>query len=158
KFEDSNGDGVIDFGENTVNNPGDLHRIGNTTPRYAYGANLGLHYAGFSLDVFLQGIGKRDFWPGTEAAVFWGFYNRWNQPVYSHIQGNYWTPENPDAYFPRLRAYEALSTDRSLGAVQTRYLQDASYLRLKSLTVGYSLPESLISKVKFQGVRVFFSG
>lgn len=158
KFEDSNQDGVIDFGENTVDNPGDLHRIGNTSPRYAYGINLGFDYSNFSLSIFLQGIGKRDFWPGTEAAVFWGFYNRWNQPVYEHIKGNYWTPENPDAYFPRLRAYEALSTDRSLGAVQTRYLQSAAYLRLKSLTLGYRLPESLTSKIDLSSVQVFFAG
>lgn len=158
KFEDSNGDGVIDFGANTVDDHGDLHKIGNTTPRYAYGFNLGFNWANFSVDAFFQGVGKRDFWPGPESAVFWGFYNRWNQPVYDHIVGNYWTPENTDAYFPRLRAYEALTTDRSLGAVQTRYLQDASYLRLKNLTLGYSLPKTLISKVKLQGARVFFSG
>lgn len=158
KFEDTDGSGVIDFGSNTVDDPGDLQIIGNTTPRYAYGINAGFNWYNFSLDVFLQGIGKRQFYPGPESAVFWGFYNRWNQPVYEHIAGNYWTPENPDAYFPRLRAYEALSTDRSLGATQTRYLQDASYMRLKNVTVGYSLPQSVVSKAKMQGVRVFFSG
>lgn len=158
KFEDTDGSGRIDFGSNTVGDPGDLQIIGNTTPRYAYGINAGFNWYNFSLDVFLQGIGKRQFYPGPESAVFWGFYNRWNQPVYEHIAGNYWTPENPDAYFPRLRAYEALSNDRSLGATQTRYLQDASYLRLKNLTIGYSLPQSVVSKAKMQGVSVFFSG
>lgn len=158
KFEDTNGDGVINFGNNTVDNPGDRQIIGNTTPRYNYGFNMGFSWANFSVDVFLQGVGKRDFWPGIESGIFWGFYNRWNQPVYSHIAGNYWTPDNTEAYFPRLRAYEALTTDRSLGAVQTRYLQDASYLRLKNLTLGYSLPKSFVSKLKLQGTRVFFSG
>jgi len=158
KFEDTDGSGRIDFGNNTVDDPGDLQIIGNTTPRYAYGINAGFNWANFSLDIFLQGIGKRNFYPGPESGIFWGFYNRWNQPVYEHIAGNYWTPENPDAYFPRLRAYEALTTDRSLGATQTRYLQDASYLRLKSVTVGYSLPKSITSKIKLQGARLFFSG
>ncbi|HMR17922.1 MAG TPA: TonB-dependent receptor, partial [Sphingobacterium sp.] len=158
KFEDIDNSGAIDFGNNTVDDSGDLQIIGNTTPRYSYGISTGFNWYNFTLDVFLQGIGKRQFYPGPEAAVFWGFYNRWDQPVYEHIAGNYWTPENPDAYFPRLRAYEALSTDRSLGATQTRYLQDASYLRLKNVTVGYSLPQSVVSKVKMQGVRVFFSG
>lgn len=158
KFEDTDGSGAIDFGSNTVDDPGDLQIIGNTTPRYAYGISTGFNWYNFSVDVFLQGIGRRQFYPGPESAVFWGFYNRWNQPVYEHIAGNYWTPENPDAYFPRLRAYEALSEDRSLGATQTRYLQDASYLRLKNVSVGYALPQSVVSKVKIQGARLFFSG
>lgn len=158
KFEDTNGDKVISFGKNTVDDPGDLRKIGNTTPRYAYGVNMGFNWYNFSLDLFLQGIGKRDFWPGTEAAVFWGFYNRWNQPVYDHIYNNYWTPENPDAYFPRLRAYEALTTDRSLGAVQTRYLQNAAYLRLKNLSVGYNIPQAISTRAKIALARVFFSG
>lgn len=160
KFEDIDGNGIIDFGSNTADDPGDRRVIGNTTPRYAYGINAGINYAGFSLDVFLQGIGRRQFYPGPESAVFWGFYNRWNQPVYEHIVGNYWTPENPDAYFPRLRAYEALGNDndRSLNVAQTRYLQDASYLRLKNVTVGYSLPQSVVSKARVSGARLFFSG
>ena len=127
KFEDTNGDGVVDLGENTVGNPGDRKIIGNTTPRYAFGFNTGFTWKNFSVDIFLQGIGKRDFWPGRESAVFWGFYNRWNQPVMEHIAGNYWTPENPDAYFPRPRAYMAFNEERSLGVTQTRFLQDASY-------------------------------
>ncbi len=158
KFEDRDNSGVIDFGANTVDDPGDMHIIGNTTPRYAYGVNLGFNWYNFSVDAFFQGIGKRYFWPGREAGIFWGFYNRWNQPVYEHIYGNYWTPENPDAYFPRLRAYEALATDRSLGAVQTRYLQDASYLRLKNLSLGYTLPSRLTERVKIASARVFFAG
>ncbi len=158
KFEDVNGDGVISLGNNTVDNPGDQVIIGNSSPRYSYGANLGFSLGNFSVDAFVQGIGKRDFWPGIESAMFWGFYNRWNQPVYDHIANNYWTPENTGAYYPRLRAYEALTTDRSLGVQQTRYLQDASYLRLKSLTIGYTLPLKYIQKVKMSNAKIFFSG
>ena len=158
KFEDLDGDGVISLGQNTVNDPGDQVIIGNSSPRYSYGANLGFTLGNVSVDAFLQGIGKRDFWPGTESAMFWGFYNRWNQPAYDHIANNYWTPENTGAYYPRLRAYEALTEDRSLGAQQSRYLQNASYLRLKSLTIGYTLPAKYIQKIKMSNARVFFSG
>lgn len=158
KFEDLDGDGVISLGQNTVNDPGDQVIIGNSSPRYSYGANLGFTLGNFSVDAFLQGIGKRDFWPGIESAMFWGFYNRWNQPAYDHIANNYWTPENTGAYYPRLRAYEALTTQRSLGAQQSRYLQNASYLRLKSLTVGYTLPAKYIQRVKMSNARIFFSG
>lgn len=158
KFEDINNDGFIDHGENTRDNPGDRRIIGNTTPRYAYGLNVGFSWKNFNVDVFLQGIGKRDFWPGAESAVFWGFYNRWNQPFMKHIDGNYWTPENPDAYFPRPRAYMAFDNTRSLGIVQTRYLQDASYMRLKNLAIGYTLPRHITERVKLDRVNVFFAG
>lgn len=158
KFADLNNDGIIDHGENTVADPGDRTIIGNATPRYAYGLNMGFSWKNFSIDVFLQGIGKRDFWPGSESAVFWGFYNRWNQPLMEHIDGNYWTPENPGAYFPRPRAYMAFNEERSLGITQTRYLQNAAYLRLKNLSVGYTIPEQITQSVKIDKARIFFSG
>lgn len=158
KFADLNGDNVIDKGQNTVGNPGDQMVIGNSNPRYSYGLNTNFNFAKFSLNVFFQGIGKRDFWPGTEAAIFWGTYNRWYQPVYKHMKNNYWTPENTDAYFPKLRAYQALFPGRSLGSPQSRYLQNASYLRLKNITLGYSLPFKWLEKIKIGSARVFISG
>ncbi|MEC3880095.1 TonB-dependent receptor [Parapedobacter sp. 10938] len=158
KFADLNNDGEIFSGQNTVGDPGDMRIIGNSTPRLAYGINLAFNWSNFSVSAFFQGVGKRDFWPDRESGVFWGFYNRWNQPVWEHIRNNYWTPENPDAYFPRLRSYIAFNDTRSLGAVQTRYLQDASYLRFKNLTVSYSIPKPLLERIHVGGARVFFSG
>lgn len=158
KFEDRNGDKKIDNGANTANDPGDMYKIGNSQPRYSYGIGAGASWNGISLDVFLQGIGKRDFWPGIESGIFWGFYNRWNQPVYDHIYNNYWTPENPDAYFPRLRAYDALNGTRQLGVKQTRYLQNAAYLRVKNITLGYTLPARWMHSVGISSAKLFFSG
>jgi len=158
KFEDRNGDKKIDNGQNTADDPGDMYQIGNSQPRYAYGIGAGASWNGISLDVFLQGIGKRDFWPGTESGIFWGFYNRWNQPVYDHIYNNYWTPENPDAYFPRLRAYEALNETRQLGVKQTRYLQNAAYLRVKNITLAYTLPPGWMQSIGIGSAKLFFSG
>src|SRR5690606_41919277 len=92
-------DGKIDFGNNTVSNPGDRRIIGNSTPRYSFGLNVGVNYKSFDFTAFLQGIGKRDAWISNSA--FWGFTSEWNVPfIYAT---DYWTPENTDAYFPRLR-------------------------------------------------------
>ena len=69
-----------------------------------------------------------------------------------------WSPENPDAYFPRLRGYTALNAGGDLFVKNDRYLQDVGYVRLKNLTLGYSLPEALTRKVKLSRCRVYFSG
>lgn len=133
--------------------------IGNTTPRYAFGITLGARWKGFDVNVFLQGIGKMDFMPNNEAATFYGFYNRKYQPVWDHIANNYWTESNTDAYFPKLRSYVAGSwQDQELSVNQDRYLQKASYARLKTLTIGYSIPRRLLDRVKIDQLRVFFSG
>ncbi|HYH55698.1 MAG TPA: SusC/RagA family protein, partial [Anseongella sp.] len=113
----------------------------------------------FSLSFFFQGVGKRDWFPSREAAFFWGQYNR----PYSFLPEfnlDRWTEENPDqdAYFPRYRGYVALSGTRELAVPQTRYLQDASYIRLKNLTLGYSLPAKTIQKLKLSAFRIFLTG
>ena len=69
-----------------------------------------------------------------------------------------WSEENPDAYLPRPRGYIAMSTSRSLGAVNDRYLQNIGYLRLKNLTFGYSLPEKAVKKAGISKLRFYFSG
>ncbi|SFS49552.1 SusC/RagA family TonB-linked outer membrane protein [Sphingobacterium wenxiniae] len=157
KFADLNNDGIINQGNNTVDNPGDRRVIGNNSPRYQYGFTLSGNWGGVGVSAFFQGIGKRDWYFASEAGLFWGPYNRpyGYQPV--TMMNDYWTEENPDAYFPRYRGYTALGTDRSLGAPQTRYLQDVSYLRLKTLTVDYALPNEWISKMKIRRAQVFLS-
>ena len=70
----------------------------------------------------------------------------------------YWTEENPDAYFPRPRGYIAMNTERSLGAINTKYLQNIGYCRLKNLTLGYSLPSKWMKKANMDGVRLYFTG
>jgi hypothetical protein len=71
--------------------------------------------------------------------------------------GNIWSEDNPNAYFPRYRGYVALQSSRELSVVQTRYLQNVAYIRLKNLQVGYNLPASLISAVKMQNARIYVS-
>ena len=71
---------------------------------------------------------------------------------------NYWTEENTDAYFPRLRGYTAQSTSRELGVKQTKYLQNIAYIRLKNIQLGYNLPQHLAERVKLNSARIYISG
>lgn len=69
-----------------------------------------------------------------------------------------WTPENTDAYYPLLRGYIALNDRGSLNVKSDRYLQDLAYIRLKNLTVGYSIPQKLLQRVKLGNARIYVSG
>ncbi len=158
KFKDRNGDGKVDFGSNTLSDPGDRLVIGNSTPRYSYGANGRFSWNNFTFSFFLQGIGRKDYYPGGEVAYFWSAYNRVNNTPLEHIVGNYWTPENPDAYYPRLKAYIAFDKNKELGTAQTRYLQRAAYLRLKNLTLGYTIPTGLTRKMGVERLQFYVSG
>ena len=150
-------DGVINQGDNTVDNPGDRRIIGNNSPRYQFGFTLSGRWNGIGLSAFFQGIGKRDYYFSPEAGLFWGPYNRPYGYQPTKMMEDMWTEENPDGYFPRYRGYTALGTDRSLGAPQTRYLQDVAYLRLKTLTIDYNLPQEWLKKTKLGNVQVFAS-
>jgi hypothetical protein len=112
----------------------------------------------FFFSVFFQGVGKQDWWPGREADAFWGQYNRpYNDPLLSQA-GNMWSEDNPNAYFPRLRGYVAQGADRELSTVQTKYLQNVAYIRLKNIQIGYNLPRSFISRIKMSNARIYISG
>lgn len=150
-------DGVINNGDNTVNNPGDRKIIGNATPRYSYAINLDLEWNNLFLTTFFQGVGKQDWYPGAEAGVFWGQYNRpYNRLPTSHL-GKIWSEENPDAYFPRYRGYIAQNGSATLTQAQTKYLQNVAYIRLKNIQLGYNLPQSLMGRIGISGARVYVS-
>ena len=161
KYVDLDGDNVISTGANTADKPGDRKIIGNSQPRYQYGLTLGFNWNGFDFSAFFQGVGRQDWYPSSDARYFWGLYAR---PFSSWIQKDFldrcWSEENPDAYFPRPRAYIAFDNNgkRALAAKNDRYLQNLGYCRLKNLTVGYTLPEKLTKKVQIESVRVYFSG
>jgi len=161
KFLDLDGDNKITKGTGTVDNPGDRKVIGNSLPRYTYGINLGADWNGFDMSVFLQGVGRQHWYPDKDAVFFWGPYARpYSTFIPSDFLSKVWTPENPNAYFPRPRGYLALdqSGDRSLGVVNDKYLQNLAYCRLKNITVGYTLPMALTSKIKIDKCRIYFSG
>ena len=156
RYVDVNGDGMITPGEGKVGSTGDRRIIGNSLPRYNYNIRGNAEWNGIDFSIFFQGVGHRDWYPGNEARTFWGPYCRpYNAYLPKGFLQQIWTEDNPEAYFPRLRAYEALGGSNTLGNVNTRYLQNLAYLRLKNLTIGYTLP---VLKKYIPEVRVYFSG
>jgi hypothetical protein len=142
RYKDLDGNGEVNFGNNTVGNTGDRKIIGNSTPRYQFGLNSNFSFKNFDLNVFVQGVGKRDLWIGNN--LYWGAGSTGTWETYN----NSWTPERTDAFYP---AYKNASRNRQ---VQTRYLENGAYLRLKNLAVGYTIPKSLTDKIKFSRVRL----
>ena len=158
KFADLDGDGIINGGEWTLDDHGDYRIIGNSRPRFLYGLNLNADWNGIDFSVFFQGVGKQNYYPGSGDLYFWGVYN---QPWTNITEGNlkdHWSEDNPNGYFPRLKSYVAYQSGIEAAAVQTKYLQNASYLRLKNLSVGYTFPRQWVNKLYLQNLRVFFTG
>lgn len=157
RFTDIDGDGFINQGDNTIYDPGDRRIIGNNSPRYQFGFTLSARWNGIGISAFFQGIGKRDWYFAPEAGLFWGLYNRPYGYQPAKMMENRWTEDNPGGYWPRLRGYAANTATRSLGAPQTRYLQDASYLRFKTLTLDYQLPASLMRKFRMNSATIYIT-
>ncbi|HEY4111266.1 TonB-dependent receptor [Puia sp.] len=158
KFKDRNGDGKITPGDGTVTNPGDMKIIGNSAPRLPFGFNASADWNNFFFSAFFQGIWKRNWWPGTDASLFWGQYNRPYSWMPQDVLNHEWSPTNPNGYFPRLRGYVALNASSELVVKQTKYLQNTGYVRLKNLTFGYSLPASLIGKAGISSAKIYVTG
>lgn len=155
RYVDLDGDGKITSGNSTVDNPGDRRVIGNKLPRYNYNFHLSADWYGIDFSLYFQGVGRRDWYPNTESTTFWGPYSRPYQGfMETTFMNNVWSEDNPDAYFPRYRAYEALGSANSLGPANTRYMQNIGYLRLKNVTIGYTLP---CWKKVFSDFRIYFS-
>lgn len=159
-YLDLNGDGKINNGTNVLGDMGDKTIIGNTTPRYAYSFNGSIQWKGISVSALFQGIGKRDYAPGSGDVYFWGAGALAQVTVFKqHL--DYWTPENTGAYYPNPYAAPAGSIGTFTSKTQQvadRYMQNAAYLRLKNATISYSLPEQWIKKVKLSKVNVFVTG
>lgn len=169
KFIDINGDGKIDYGKGTLDDHGDLERIGNQSPRYFFGINLGANWNGIGVSVFLQGVGKRDWYPSCESGFFWGMYNRpygYLPKVHTQdvVDVDYsttnWVVTNASSkpYFTRPVAYSANRNDGPLTFENDYYMQNAAYVRLKNLTVDYTFPSKLTKKIHIEKLKVYFSG
>lgn len=158
KYKDLDKSGKINDGKKTIADPGDMSVIGNTTPRWRYGINLSANWNGFFATAMFQGVGKRDWYPSVECNAFWGMYNRPYNMLPTHVYENQWSEDNPDGYFPRLRGYLATSTNGVLRMPNTRYLQNAAYIRLKNLSFGYEFPSAWLEKAKISKLSVYFSG
>lgn len=171
-LNDDRGTNEINSGLNTVDSPGDQKVIGNSTPRYNFGVNLGVSYKGFSLSAILQGTAKRDVWiggmslfpfGGSAKAYYPVFYNQTDywEPMgscdgqYTENDREYWVAKNPDASLYRL--YSNMQNHGSNQRASTKYLQNGAYMRLKNITLAYTFPKALISKVSLNALKVFVS-
>ena len=158
---DLNGDGVIDNGNNTLGNHGDLKVIGNSNPRFRFGLTLGANWKGFDVQMFFQGVMKRDLW--VSGPLFWGGDGgEWQSTgLKQHL--DYFRPENTssvfgpnvDSYYPKAYIGDKGNKNKY---TQTRYLQNAAYMRMKNLQIGYTFPQEWTNKLHVDRLRVFFSG
>ncbi|PWJ57942.1 TonB-linked SusC/RagA family outer membrane protein [Dyadobacter jejuensis] len=146
RYADLDGDGKITRGTNTVQNPGDRRIIGNSTPRYQFGFNFSTQYKNFDFTFLFQGVGSRQVAVGGQE--FWGFTNEWQVPLKHNL--DYWTEENPNAYFPRLRLGGGGNFQ-----TQTKYLQNAAYMRMKNLSLGYVVPHAITNRIHINNIRVY---
>jgi len=158
KFKNLDGDDVIYHDLNQVGHSGDKSIIGNSEPRYAYGVNLNADWNGFFVGAFFQGVLKQDYYPSPESR-FWGQYNRPYNQYPSWHENNMYREElgNFDAYLPRLVGYIAQGTGRALNLPNDRFLQNAAYIRLRNIQIGYSLPQHLLSKIHASDVKIYLS-
>ncbi len=183
KYKDLDGNNAIEKGL-TVDDPKDLSVIGNISPRLRFGLNLNFEWNGFDLRAFFQGIGKRDYYPLDY--LYWGFYQQPYAGGYQHLTDFYRGSDdsdvdrakhsqsyidagladaNTDSKYPIMQAWladrnlgERIDESKGLAIPQTDYLLDASYIRFKNLTVGYTLPKSLTEKINIDRIRIFVSG
>jgi TonB-linked SusC/RagA family outer membrane protein len=154
KYADLNGDGYITPGAGTFGDPGDRKVIGNSLPRYEYGFRLGADYKGFDISVFFQGIGKREI-TGAGSLAVPGFRTD-EGAMPQAIAGDFWKEDRTNAFYPRPWNLAGSNTGFNM-LTQSRYLLDMSYLRVKNITVGYSLPDKWLKKIFLTKARVYLS-
>ncbi|MGJ1196005.1 SusC/RagA family TonB-linked outer membrane protein [Sphingobacterium spiritivorum] len=151
-YKDLNGDGKVDKGKNTVSDHGDLSVIGNTNPRYQFSFNLGATWKNLSVTTFWQGIAKRDL--AINGPYFYGVYGDMFESAGFKEHMDYWSATNTAAYYPRPTFNNSWRNQE----IQTRYLQNAAYLRLKNITVNYSLPANFLKKIHVNNMSLFVTG
>jgi hypothetical protein len=147
---DTNSDGVPDQVDGKIN-PDDRVVIGNPFPRLSFGLNMGAEYKGFDFSLNLQGVGKRDIL--LQADMVWPLWNAGKIQKW-HLE-ECWSPDNTDAKYPVIKATSSGSNDAQMSST---WVFNAAYLRLRNISLGYTLPEKLFNDLFVKGVRVYVSG
>ena len=170
KFVDLDGNKKISMASATLYDHGDLERIGNCMPRYQFGLNLDFRWNGIGLSAFIQGVGRRDWYPVKKSNFFWGGYARpYSGILKTQSRDNAvqvdkstedWVVINAadDPYWPR-RAYG--SAEDNYGTLvfpNDKYLQNAAYFRLKNLTIDYTFPKDMLKKVNIEQFKIYLTG
>lgn len=155
KYTDVNGDGVI--------TNADMVPIGYpTSPEIIYGFGVSLGHKGFDFSVFFQGLGRESFWIDATSA-YSTKYNKYgtapfvnNGQLLKAYSDSHWSEDNRDIYalYPRYSAYENHNNTQ----VSTWWMRDGSFVRLKQMEFGYTLPQKLTKKIHIDNLRVYFQG
>ncbi len=156
-YKDITGDGKVNQGSNTLDDHGDLSIIGNNTPRYNFGITLDAAWKGIDLRAYFQGVGKRDYWCAGPY-MFGTSGGMWQSAAFVE-HWDFWRPEgdelgaNTGAYYPR-PTFNGNSKNQERS---TRYLQNAAYIRLKNIQLGYTLPRKWTDSIGLSSVRFYTS-
>ena len=172
KYEDTNNDDYVNNGKNTKDDHGDLSIIGNSEPHWQYGIMAGVDYKGFDFSMLWKGVAKKNIYFSSGSNIYWGFMNGWWETQLQSHHMDYFRDEpgtkyvglyegdaniNTDAYWPR-PYLNATENNKNKIYPNTRYLQDASWLRLQNVQIGYTLSDKTITKLHLQKMRLYFSG
>ena len=157
-YKDLNGDKKVNSGKGTYDDMGDLTKIGNSLPRYRFGITLDANWKGFDFLLFMQGVGKRDFWDSSPYSVG-ANTGMWQSAGFKdHL--DYWRPAtdtnlgpNPNGFYPRPLFGQGSKNFQT----SDRYLQNAAYMRIKNIQLGYTLPTAIASKIGANRIRFYFS-
>ncbi|WP_372935874.1 SusC/RagA family TonB-linked outer membrane protein, partial [Mariniphaga sediminis] len=152
RYVDIDGDEKIDPGTSALSDPGDRRIIGNSHRRYQFGITGNVNYKNFDLSFLVQGVAKRDVWKSDYST--WPYYDIYD-PFNKH-ELDFWTSENTNAYYPRLYQNAGGNTVNSR-LVQTKYLLNGAYLRVKNIEIGYTVPEHIVQKLSIDHLRMFLS-
>lgn len=152
-YKDLDGDDAITSGSYTLDDPGDRKIIGNSTSRYSFGVNPYISYKNWSLNIFFQGVLKRDFLP--QNGSWKAFYPYNSGYIDKYYISECWSETNRDAYFA---APSIQSVDQKNIQNQSRYIQNAAYVRLKNLTLNYNLPGNFVKRMGISKAQVYFAG
>lgn len=147
KYVDRNGDGIIDDKDKFI--------LGNPFPRYTFGFTYTAAAKGFDVQIFIQGVGKRDAMIRGEQVE--PFHVGYGGTMYTH-QTDYWTPSNPNAKYPRLAENGSAANKNNYRVGSDLYLFNAAYARLKNVQIGYTIPAAITSRANIQKVRVYLTG
>lgn len=142
QYEDINGDSVIDANDRVV--------LGSAQPKFTWGFNNTFSYKGFDLSIFIQGSqGNKMLNNNNIDLVSFSGQNN----VLADAGLNRWTPEHPSDKYPRALSNGSLD----YGVSSSFYVEDASYIRVKNISLGYTLPQSVARKLKMQNCRIYAS-
>lgn len=144
KYKDQNGDGLISESDKVI--------MGSTIPRLTFASNIGASYKGFDLSLLLQGVGKANGYVNGPGVLPFNVGGALGGTIREENKDR-WSPENPNAKYPRLAFGESNNEQAS-----TFWLRDASYLRVKNVQIGYTLPADLTRKLHIDRFRVFANG